>query len=121
MRVLVIGGTWFLGRRVVERLHERRDEVLVAHRGRSVPDPWVAVTHLLTDRHDLARHGDKIRAFRAGGGLPQSISGLWRADLFLGSVETEYWVGTTVKINQAALQGDRGLRVGIVPACQLVV
>ncbi|MCR3746906.1 hypothetical protein LX88_000844 [Lentzea californiensis] len=70
----------------------------------------------------LKRHlTSAAAAFRkkgAGGGLPQSISGLWRADLFLGSTQTDYWVGTTVKINPTALQGDRGLRVGIVPATQ---
>ncbi|WP_063042395.1 hypothetical protein, partial [Nocardia grenadensis] len=54
----------------------------------------------------------------AEGLLPQSISGLWRADLFLGSVDEDYWVGTTVKINPSTLKGDRGLRVGIVPASQ---
>jgi len=63
MRVLVLGGTWFLGRRVVERLHERGDEVLVVHRGRSVPEAWVSVRRLVCDRHALARHGDEIRAF----------------------------------------------------------
>jgi hypothetical protein len=70
----------------------------------------------------LKRHLTSLAAaFRrkgAGSGLPQSISGLWRADLFLGSAQTDYWVGTTVKINPTALQGDRGLRVGIVPATQ---
>src|SRR6266567_4411180 len=70
----------------------------------------------------LKRHlTSAAAAFRKkgiGGGLPQSISGLWRADLFLGSAQTDYWVGTTVKINPTALQGDRGLRVGIVPASQ---
>jgi hypothetical protein len=70
----------------------------------------------------LKRHlASAAAAFRkqgARGRLPQSISGLWRADLFLGSVATDYWVGTTVKINPSALQGDRGLRVGIVPASQ---
>ncbi len=70
----------------------------------------------------LKRHLTSLAAaFRKKGtwsGLPQSISGLWRADLFLGSAQTDYWVGTTVKINPAALQGDRGLRVGIVPADQ---
>ena len=35
MRVLVLGGTAFLGRRVVKRLQERGDQILVVHRGRS--------------------------------------------------------------------------------------
>jgi hypothetical protein len=50
--------------------------------------------------------------------LPASISGLWRADLFLGFVDTDKWVGTTVKINPSDLQPSRGLRVGIVPSRQ---
>lgn len=70
----------------------------------------------------LKRHLDSAAAaFRRkglGSDLPQSVSGLWRADLFLGSAETDYWVGTSVKINPTALQGARGLRVGLVPAVQ---
>ncbi|WP_219468797.1 hypothetical protein [Nonomuraea rhizosphaerae] len=60
-------------------------------------------------------------AFRRKGaesGLPQSISGLWRADLFLGHSDTDSWVGTTVKINPSGLKGYPGLRVGVVPANQ---
>lgn len=60
-------------------------------------------------------------AFRKRGSgnlLPQSISGLWKADLFLGSSRTDYWIGTTVKINPGHLEGARGLRVGVVPAAQ---
>lgn len=52
-----------MGRRVVERLHERGDEVLVVHRGRSAPDAWVPVAHLRTDRHELAEHVDEVRRF----------------------------------------------------------
>ena len=48
--------------------------------------------------------------------LPLSISGLWKADLFLGHSDEDRWVGTTVKINPADLEWSRGLRVGIVPA-----
>jgi hypothetical protein len=48
--------------------------------------------------------------------LPWSISGLWKADLFVGKTDTDRWVGTTVKVNPALLEGARGLRVGIVPA-----
>jgi hypothetical protein len=47
--------------------------------------------------------------------LPQSISGLWKADLFIGAPDVDRWVGTSVKINQNALEGARGLRIGIVP------
>lgn len=60
-------------------------------------------------------------AFRTRGRtstLPQSVSGLWKADLFLGAVDTDRWVGTSVKINRTHLEPVRGLRVGIVPAQQ---
>lgn len=70
----------------------------------------------------LKRHIDSIAAaFRktsARLALPYSISGLWKADLFLGFTDTDYWVGTTVKINADHLEPARGLRIGIVPARQ---
>jgi hypothetical protein len=50
--------------------------------------------------------------------LPQSISGLWKADLFTGNSDTDKWIGTTLKINRQQLEGARGLRLGIVPASQ---
>jgi hypothetical protein len=49
-------------------------------------------------------------------GLPYSISGLWKADLFVGRSDSDRWVGTTVKSNPAHLEGAQGLRVGIIPA-----
>lgn len=50
--------------------------------------------------------------------LPYSISGLWKADLFVGRPSPDQWVGTTVKINQRHLESARGLRLAIVPADQ---
>lgn len=47
--------------------------------------------------------------------LPNSIRGLWKADLFVGSLQTQQWVGTTVKVNPNMLEGAAGLRIGIVP------
>lgn len=47
--------------------------------------------------------------------LPNSINGLWKADLFVGKLEEDRWVGTTVKINRDQLEGARGLRLAIVP------
>jgi hypothetical protein len=58
-------------------------------------------------------------AFRRPGtrlNLPQSIRGLWKADLFLGSTETDHWVGTTVKINPARLESAKGLRIAVIPS-----
>jgi hypothetical protein len=66
----------------------------------------------------IKRHLSELaRAFwRRTTTLPTSISGLWKADLFLGVPEAERWVGTTVKINQRGLVGAKGLRIGIVPS-----
>jgi hypothetical protein len=68
----------------------------------------------------LKRHIDSVAAaFRrpdARAGLPGSISGLWKADLFTGNRDTEKWVGTTLKVNRAQLEGAKGLRLGIIPA-----
>ena len=50
--------------------------------------------------------------------LPSSISGLWKADLFFGAVDTDRWLGRSLKINPLKLEGARGLRIGIVPAEQ---
>lgn len=50
--------------------------------------------------------------------LPQSISGLWKADLFTGNPDTDRWIGTTLKINRAHLEGAKGLRLGIVPSTE---
>jgi hypothetical protein len=50
--------------------------------------------------------------------LPQSIAGLWKADLFTGNPDTDRWIGTTLKINRYQLEGGKGLRLGIVPASE---
>lgn len=50
--------------------------------------------------------------------LPSSISGLWKADLFFGTTDADRWLGTSLKINPAQLEGAKGLRIGIVPATQ---
>jgi len=54
-----------------------------------------------------------IRAY-----LPYSISGLWKADLFIGNTDRDRWIGTSVKINPQHLEPARGLRLGIVPSKQ---
>jgi nucleoside-diphosphate-sugar epimerase len=63
MRVLVIGGTEFIGRRTVELLTERGDDVLVVHRGQTEPDPPRG-THLHADRAAFKSLTDAVRDFR---------------------------------------------------------
>jgi hypothetical protein len=68
----------------------------------------------------LRRYLDKIvNAFKnrnTKNGLPFSIRGLWKADLFVGHSDADRWVGKTVKNNPLHLEGAQGLRIGIVPA-----
>ena len=65
--------------------------------------------HLRTLAAAFRRPGSRLN-------LPQSIRGLWKADLFLGSTEPDHWVGTTVKINPSVLEAASGLRIAIVPS-----
>jgi nucleoside-diphosphate-sugar epimerase len=60
MRVMVLGGTRFVGAAIVEELHAAGHELLLVHRGEHEPDPGdaVAVDHLHADRRDLPHlHG----------------------------------------------------------------
>lgn len=70
----------------------------------------------------LKKHIDQVAAAfsrpSARLALPESISGLWKADLFLGNADDDGWVGTTIKVNANDLRAARGLRVGIVPTRQ---
>jgi 2'-hydroxyisoflavone reductase len=61
MRLLVLGGTGFVGRHIVERALARGDEVTLFNRGRTAPDLFANVELLRGDRA-----GD-LRALRDGG------------------------------------------------------
>ena len=62
MRILVIGGTNFIGPHLVRRLVGRGHEVAVFHRGQTRADLPGSVQHLIGDRHQLADHqGDFSR------------------------------------------------------------
>jgi nucleoside-diphosphate-sugar epimerase len=52
-RVLVIGGTLFIGRALVDQLLERGDEVVIMHRGRGTPF-GDRVEEISCDRNDVA-------------------------------------------------------------------
>ena len=60
MRTLVIGGTQFIGRRIVELLLEGGHDVAVLHR-RPTHDLGPQVRNLQADRADLARMAQLLR------------------------------------------------------------
>lgn len=63
MRVLLLGGTGFMGPHVARDLLVQGHEVAVFHRGKSEPDSFEGVTHMHGDRHDLAASTQDFRDY----------------------------------------------------------
>jgi nucleoside-diphosphate-sugar epimerase len=63
LRVVVLGGTRFIGRAAVEELAAAGDEVMVVHRGVLEPDDLPDVRHLHCDRAELSAHRAELDAF----------------------------------------------------------
>lgn len=64
MRVLLIGGSGFIGRRVIDRLQQRGHDVIVFHRGQtgSLPDPHIA--RITGNRLEIDQHIKPIQQAR---------------------------------------------------------
>jgi nucleoside-diphosphate-sugar epimerase len=63
VRVVVLGGTRFIGRAIVEELAGSGDQLLVVHRGELEPADLPPARHLHFDRSELAAHGNELAAF----------------------------------------------------------
>ena len=61
MRILIVGGTNFIGPPLVRQLVDRGHEVVVFHRGQTRAELPASVQHLVGDRHQLADHRDAFR------------------------------------------------------------
>jgi nucleoside-diphosphate-sugar epimerase len=78
MRLLVLGGTWFLGRHIVEEALRRNHDVVTFNRGISAPDVPGGIP-LRGDRSDpndlseLARHGDWDAVIDLSGYVPNMV------------------------------------------------
>jgi len=60
MKVLVVGGTQFVGRAIVETAYERGHDITLLHRGETEPSDLPAVEHLHADRlGDLSMLADR--------------------------------------------------------------
>jgi len=64
MRTLVLGGTRFIGRAIVDELLANGHELLIVHRGTTEPAGLPELAHLHSDRSDLERHRARVAAFR---------------------------------------------------------
>ena len=61
MKILIIGGTNFIGPYVVRQLVEMGHEVTVFNRGKTKTDLPQAVNHLIGDRHHLSLHKSEFQ------------------------------------------------------------
>ena len=67
VRVVVLGGTRFIGRAITEDLVAAGHDVLVVHRGKSEPADLIAVEHAHVDRNDEIALRDVLAGARAEG------------------------------------------------------
>jgi len=63
LKVIVFGGTRFIGRAIVEELAAAGHDLLIVHRGNLEPDDMPAVQHLHAERTELEAHRDELAAF----------------------------------------------------------
>jgi nucleoside-diphosphate-sugar epimerase len=78
VRVIVLGGTRFIGRAIVEELAAAGHDLLIVHRGNLEPADMPAVRHLHADRTDLPAHRKELAAFKPDGAI--DCRALTRAD-----------------------------------------
>ena len=78
MRTIILGGTRFIGRAIVEELSGAGHELLVVHRGQLEPEGLPEAQHLHADRMDLGRHRAQLAAFKPDGAV--DCRALTRAD-----------------------------------------
>jgi nucleoside-diphosphate-sugar epimerase len=78
MRVVVIGGTRFVGRAIVEDLAAAGHELLLVHRGMLEPEGMPEALHLHTERADITSHSGELAEFRPDAAI--DCRALTRAD-----------------------------------------
>ena len=85
LRIVVLGGTRFIGRRIVDELLVVGHDVLVVHRGRTEPEDLPDVPHLHADRLDLGAVRTELDAFDPEAVLDCAAFGAADSDAVLGA------------------------------------
>ena len=78
MRVVLFGGTRFIGRAIVEELAAAGHDQLIVHRGNLEPADMPAVQHLHVERTDVPAHRKELAAFKPDAAI--DCRALTRAD-----------------------------------------
>jgi nucleoside-diphosphate-sugar epimerase len=78
LRIIVLGGTRFIGRAIVEELAGAGHRLLLVHRGVLEPDGLPEAEHLHTERADLFSHRSELAAFQPDAAI--DCRALTRAD-----------------------------------------
>jgi 2'-hydroxyisoflavone reductase len=79
MRILIVGGTRFVGRHITEAALAAGHEVTLLHRGQTGPDLFPSAVHLRADRNSLPDGlltGDWDATIDVSGYLPRQVGGL---------------------------------------------
>jgi 2'-hydroxyisoflavone reductase len=95
MRLLVLGGTQFLGRHIVDCARRRAHELTLFNRGQTDPAPIAGVEQIHGDRaHDLSRVGGRTfdAVIDTSGYLPRAVRG--SAELLAGAVDRYLFVSS---------------------------
>src|SRR5581483_1910147 len=95
MRLLILGGTLFLGRHLVGAAHARGHELTLFNRGRTDPQPIAGVEQIQGDRErDLARLAgrDWEAVIDTSGYLPRAVRA--SAETLAGRVERYVFVSS---------------------------
>jgi nucleoside-diphosphate-sugar epimerase len=78
LRVVVLGGTRFIGRAIVEDLATAGHQLLLVHRGVLEPDGMPEAQHIHTERAELPRHRSAVERFNPDAAI--DCRALTRAD-----------------------------------------